>query len=79
MHPLFNQNLKDLSDEELHKKHGELLKRMVQVNRLGYTEVINQIHLILEHFNHEIQRRNTEKLEKLRKDNDNFDSYINIG
>ena len=79
MHPLFTQNLSQLSDEELHKKHGELLKRILQVNRLGYTEVIHQIQLMLSHFDTEIQRRNIEKLEKLRKDNDNFDQYINIG
>jgi hypothetical protein len=52
---------------------------MLQVNRLGYTEVIHQIQLMLSHFDTEIQRRNIEKLEKLRKDNDNFDQYINIG
>jgi len=79
MNPLFNQKLSDLSEEELHKKHGELLQKVLQARRLGYTEVIFQIQSIIDHFNQEIQRRNLEKLEKLRKDGNDVDSYINIG
>lgn len=79
MHPLFNTNLQELSDDELHKKHGELIKRMVQASRMGYTDVHYQFHAIMQHFDEEIHRRNREKLEKLNKDNDNFKDYIDIG
>lgn len=79
MHPLFNENLKDLSDDALHKKHGELLKRINQAGRLGYVDVIHQLQLINENFKNEITRRNLESMEKMRKSDSDFDNYINIG
>lgn len=79
MHPLYNENLNDLSDDALHKKHGELLKRMVQANRLGYTDAVYQIQAIIQHFDQEITRRNIETLKKVEKNNKDFDDYINIG
>lgn len=79
MHPLFNTNLQELSDDELHKKHGELLKRMLQANRMGYSDVNYQFQAIVQHFIDEIQRRDREKLNKLNKDNDDFKDYIDIG
>jgi len=79
MHPLYNDNLNELSDDALHKKHGELLKRMVQASRLGYVDVVRQIQAIIQHLDQEITRRNYETIKKLDKDNKDFDDYINIG
>lgn len=79
MHPLYNDNLNELSDDALHKKHGELLKRMVQASRLGYVDVVRQIQAIIQHLDQEITRRNYETIKKLDKDNKDFDNYINIG
>lgn len=79
MNPVFDQKLHEVSEEELHKKHGELLKKMMQARRLGYTEVIFQIQSIIDHYEEEIRRRNYEKLDKLRKDGVDVKDYIDIG
>ena len=53
MHPLFDQNLADMTDDALHKKHGEILKRINQAGRLGYGDAVYQLQLMLTHFNEE--------------------------
>lgn len=79
MHPLYSEDLTKLSDDELHRKHGEVLKRITQAGRLGYMDAVYQIQLILDHFSQEIQRRNAEKLQKMAENDRNFDNYIDIG
>lgn len=79
MHPLYSEDLTKLSDDELHRKHGEVLKRITQAGRLGYMDAVYQIQLILDHFSQEIQRRNAEKLQKMSENDKDFDSYIDIG
>ena len=78
MHPVFNKNLAELTDDELHKSHGELMKKMTQASRLGYAGVVGQMQMILSTYNDEIVRRNNEKLEKMRQKNQDLDQYINI-
>jgi hypothetical protein len=78
MHPLYSEDLTQLSDDELHKKHGEVLRRIAQASRLGYVGAIQQMQLILDHFSFEIQRRNNEKMKKMMENDKNFDSYIDI-
>jgi len=78
MHPLYSEDLTKLSDDELHKKHGEVLRRITQAGRLGYASAVQQMQLILENFSFEIQRRNTEKMKKMMENDKNFDSYIDI-
>jgi predicted DNA-binding transcriptional regulator len=79
MHPVFNQNLTEVSDGDLHQRHGELLKKITQANRLGYVGAVQQMQMILMSFNDEIIRRNQEKLEKMLKKDNDLDQYINIG
>jgi len=79
MHPLFNEDLKELTDDALHKRHGELLKRINQASRLGYGDVIMQLQLINEHFQQEVTRRNRDLMEKMQKSNPNFKDFIDIG
>lgn len=79
MHPLFNQDLSELDDDALHKKQGEVLKRITQASRLGYADAVFQMQMILGHYNNEILRRNAEKLDKLNKNGADLDSYIDIG
>lgn len=80
MHPLFDQNLADMTDDALHKKHGEILKRINQAGRLGYGDAVYQLQLMLTHFNEEISSRNRREMENLRqKNNRDFDNYIDIG
>jgi predicted DNA-binding transcriptional regulator len=79
MHQVFNQNLTEVSDGDLHQRHGELLKKITQANRLGYVGAVQQMQMILMSFNDEIIRRNQEKLEKMLKKDNDLDQYINIG
>lgn len=79
MHPLFDINLTELDDDALHRRQGEILKRITQANRLGYVDAVVQMQMILTLFNDEIVRRNAEKLEKMRQNGSDLDSYINIG
>lgn len=79
MHPLFSQNLSNLTNDELHKKHGEVMKRINQASRLGYMDAVYQLQMILQNFNEEIHKRNRAELEKMKKDGRDYDDYINIG
>lgn len=65
MHPLIG-NLSSLSDDELHKKHGELMQRLnFSFNRNSY--LTQQLMMILEDYRAEIQRRNQKQLEEMQK------------
>lgn len=79
MHPLFTEDLSKLGDDELHRKHGEVLRRITQAGRLGYIDAVYQMQLMLDHFSQEIDRRNAEKLQKMAENDRNFNKYIDIG
>ena len=77
MHPL-SPNLTELSDNDLHKKHGELVARLNQAYRMGPYSVIGQLQMILDDYNVEIQRRNQKILAELNKKGKDLDGLINI-
>ena len=66
MHPL-SQDLTELSDADLHKKHGELVKRLTQAYRIGPFSIIGQLQLLLDDYNSEIRRRNDKAMEEMMK------------
>jgi len=66
MHPL-SSNLSELSDEDLHKKYGELQKRYVQAYRFGPTSVIPQIQMLMQDYQYEIKIRNDRQYEEMQK------------
>lgn len=66
MHPL-SPNLTELSDTDLHKKHGELVQRLGQAYRIGPYSIIGQLQMLLEDYNNEIRRRNDKAMEELMK------------
>jgi hypothetical protein len=76
MHPL-SPDLSNLTDADLHKKHGELIKRLYQAQRYG-SDVAFQLNMLIGDYQSEIQRRNTVALEEARKNNPNFDGTIDI-
>jgi hypothetical protein len=76
MHPL-SPDLSNLSDAELHKKHGELIKRLYQAQRYG-SDVAFQLNMLMGDYQAEIQRRNAAVMEEARKNNPNFDGTIDI-
>lgn len=66
MHPL-SPDLTQLSDVDLHKNHGELIKRLTQAHRVGPYSIIGQLQMLLEDYNIEIQRRNSKAMEDMMK------------
>jgi len=66
MHPLA-PNLSDLTDDELHKKFGELQKRYGQAYRFGPQSIIPQLQMLMQDYQYEINLRNQKQLEELNK------------
>lgn len=69
MHPL-GSDLTKLTDDELHKKMGELQKRYTQAYRFGPQSLIPQIQMVMEDYQNEIQTRNRRQMEELLKRSD---------
>lgn len=76
MHPL-SPDLSSLADADLHKKHGELIKRLHHAHRFG-SDVAFQLNMLISDYQSEIQRRNHLIMEEARKNNPNFDGTIDI-
>ena len=76
-HPL-SPDLSKLTTEELNNKYGDLLKRMTTAYRLGSSEMVYQLQMIMEDFQVEIQRRNQVALEELEKNSKQFKNIIDI-
>jgi hypothetical protein len=79
-HPL-TPNIQNFSDSDLSKKINELNKRLVWAHTSGHGHVVNQIHMMLDDYKAEQQRREHERYEKLNsKDNKgkDWDSLIDV-
>ena len=76
-HPL-SPDLSKLTTEELNNKYGDLLKRMTTAYRLGSSDMVYQLQMIMEDFQVEIQRRNQVALEELEKNSKQFKNIIDI-
>lgn len=77
MHPL-SPDLSQLTDAELHKKHGELVQRLGQAYRIGPFNIIGQLQMILDDYNSEIQRRNQKIMDDMMKKGKGMDGIIDI-
>lgn len=66
MHPLA-PNLRDLTDDDLHKKLAELNKRFTQAYRIGPFQIIPQLQMLIEDYNSEISRRNAQKMQEMQE------------
>lgn len=64
MHPLA-PDLTQLTDDDLHKKRGELQTRLLASYRIGNYQLIQQLQLLLEDYMLEIQRRDQKILQDL--------------
>ena len=65
MHPL-SPNLRDLSDDDLHKKLADLNKRYMQAYRIGPFQIIPQLQMLIQDYNEEVSRRNAVKMQELQ-------------
>lgn len=77
MHPL-SPDLTKLTDEELHKNNSDLQNKMTFAYRMGQTDMIGQLQLILEDYRIEVERRNTKAFEDASKNGKNFQDKIDI-
>lgn len=78
MHPL-SPDLTQLTDDELHRKHADIIQRITFAYRMGHTQMIQQLQMLLEDYNYEIQKRNQKMLEEVAKSGRNYQDKINIG
>jgi hypothetical protein len=77
MHPLA-PNLSEMSDADLHKKHGELIQRITQAYRIGPYSIIGQLQMLLDDYNREINLRNQRHYEEIMKKSKNPNGIIDI-
>jgi hypothetical protein len=76
-HPL-TPDLSKLTEDELQKKRSELQNRLMVSYRMGNSDLVGQIQLLLQDYDMEIQGRNRRMMEELAKNNRNFGNIINI-
>jgi len=78
MHPL-SPDLTNLTDDELQKKYNELNTRINSAYRMGNTDLIMQIQLLLQDYQTEIGTRQRKMMEDLQKRaGKDFDDIIDI-
>jgi hypothetical protein len=77
MHPLA-PDLTKLTDDDLHKKRAELQNRLAFGYRMGHSDLIGQLHLLIQDYDAEIQTRNQKMMDQLQKNSKNFGNIINI-
>ena len=66
MHPL-TQDLSKLTDEELFTKQSELRTRLNYSYNIGNADLVNQIHLLIQDYGYEVERRNAKMLSDAQK------------
>lgn len=76
-HPLA-EDLTQLSDAELSKKHNDLSNRLMQAYRFGQAAMVGQIQMLLSDYQTEISNRQRKQLEDMMSKNDQFNKIIDI-
>jgi hypothetical protein len=76
-HPL-TPDLSKVNIEELNKKYGDLLKRITYAYRIGQSQMVGQLQLLMQDYQEEISNRNRQALEDMEKNSKNFKNIIDI-
>jgi len=76
-HPL-TPDLSKVNIEELNKKYGDLLKRITYAYRIGQSQMVGQLQLLMQDYQDEISNRNRRALEDMEKNSKNFKNIIDI-
>jgi hypothetical protein len=76
-HPL-TPDLSKVNIEELNKKYGDLLKRITYAYRIGQSQMVGQLQLLMQDYQDEISNRNRKALEDMEKNSKNFKNIIDI-
>ena len=77
MHPLA-PDLSKLTDEELHTKHAELTNRLMFAYRMGHSDMVGQMTLLLQDYAVEVEKRNQKLLDSASKNGRNLQDKIDI-
>lgn len=77
MHPLA-PDLSKITDDELQRKRGELQNRLMASYRMGNSDLVMQLQLLLQDYDMEMQNRNQKLMDQLQKNSKNFGNIINI-
>jgi len=78
MHPLLDE-LSELSNEEVQKKHSDLMQKLNQAYGMGNQMLINQINMIMESYQEELNKRNKKMFADLAGKDDKWKDLIDIG
>jgi hypothetical protein len=76
-HPLIG-DLSVLTNDELHKKYADLTKRIGQAYRMGMSDAVQQLNMMLSDYQAEIQRRNEKMLADMAEKSAEFKHIIDI-
>ena len=76
-HPLA-PNLSELSDEELSNKQADLSRRLNQAYRFGPSGAVQQLQMLLVHYQEEQGRRIQKQMEDMANKSANFKNIIDI-
>lgn len=76
-HPL-TPDLSKLTDEELHTKRSDLQNKLSFAYRMGHTELVGQMQLVLQDYLMEVEVRNKRLLDQTSKDGTKLSDKINI-
>lgn len=66
MHPL-TPDLTKLTDDELHTKRAELQNRLTFAYRMGYSDMVHQLNLLIQDYAMEVEIRNKKMLEDAQR------------
>lgn len=75
MHPLV-EDLSKMNDQELFKKISDLTNYLTQSYRLGNYSIVGQIHMLLDDYTAEANRRHQKTLEEANKKNESLNDLI---
>ena len=78
MHPLLDE-LSGLSNEEVQKKHSEIMQKLNQAYGMGNQMLINQINMVMESYQDELNKRNKKMFDDLAGKDDKWKDLIDIG
>ena len=78
MHPLLDE-LSGLSNEEVQKKHSDLMQKLNQAYGMGNQMLINQLNMVMESYQDELNKRNKKMFDDLAGKDDKWKDLIDIG
>ena len=78
MHPLLDE-LSGLSNEEVQKKHSEIMQKLNQAYGMGNRMLINQLNMVMESYQEELNKRNKKMFDDLAGKDDKWKDLIDIG